>query len=406
MNNAILQMPKVKRPRIYTRKRERVVLQPGSRWDPNEGIDLTDYTTAPQINMHAPRRGSEVVIIDSASHRRHGQHREGRGLPTVEQELAQFKAYHDKFTPEYKAKNPWDADKVRQSIIRSRNTVHTTYGKGIIDKLKKAAKIGLPIAAGVAGIAGAAYGLTRNKGAAPVSTYGKWGDSDYGPYSNQTGYGFVDKLKSAGKKALKYGLPIAVGVAGAAALHHATNKAPPGPTDNSRYSDASLPFADSDESSFRDRTRYDSGVKLTPSIIKSLLAMTALHNSYEPSAHHPWTSGGGLHDKIHHLRECKVCRGKGIGRKLWNGIKSAGNAVSPYVVPVGLAAASAGAAYYGLKHKDAIYKTVTEAPGRIAYPVGNYLEYNANPIHRPVQFDYDGKLLQQPVGYFGLGSLG
>jgi hypothetical protein len=206
-------------------------------------------------------------------------------------------------------------------------------------------------------------------------------------------------VKSVGKKAAKYVAPLAVGLAGAAAAHY-LSKSKSGKsrdvadgTDTSRFTDHTLPFANSDiESSYRDRNA--DRVPITPASIKALLALQALHSAYEPSVNHPWTSGGGVNwipgkrqwdwltggslvgpttlaalaanrktqdpeEKIRHLAQCQHCQGKGIGKDLWNGIKKVGKdiyggaknvskAALPYVIPIGVAAGTAAAAYHGI----------------------------------------------------------
>lgn len=189
----------------------------------------------------------------------------------------------------------------------------------------------------------------------------------------QTGEGAVwDKVKSIGKNIVKYGAPVAVGLAGAAGAHYLTKKkaAPAtnpidafnsGQYDSSRYSDHALPYADTvTPSSYRHRPEQ---TPLTPNAIRALLAFKAIQAAYDPSAHHPWTaSGEGMwdqDDKLSHLVGCKTCRGKGIGRKLWNGlknvssevyggVKAVGKEALPYVVPAALAVGTAAAAYHGV----------------------------------------------------------
>lgn len=221
-----------------------------------------------------------------------------------------------------------------------------------------------------------------------------------------TGDGVWDKVKSAGKTALKYAAPVVAGLAGAAALHYATKPKQQqqqqkavnpidafnaGNYDSSRYSDDALPYADTVTPSSH-RNRNAEQVPLTPTSIQALLALKALHSAYEPSKVHPWTSGGGVNwipgkrqwdwltggsligpttlaalaeghantdPKIYHLMKCKHCQGSGIGQKLWNGIKGVGKEIYggvkavgkealPYVVPVALAAGTAAAAYHGI----------------------------------------------------------
>lgn len=174
-------------------------------------------------------------------------------------------------------------------------------------------------------------------------------------------------IKDVAKKILKYGAPIALGLAGAVGAHYLNKKRAP-ETGDSRYTDPTLPFADSHESSYRERLPSDR-VNLTPSSIKALLAFKALHSAYEPSAHHPWTAGGaiGVDEKMHHLMGCSVCKGKGIGRQLWNGVKRVGSEIYggvkeigkaslPYVIPIGLAAAAAGAGHYYINKNGIIPK--------------------------------------------------
>lgn len=270
-----------------------------------------------------------------------------------------------------------------------------------------------------------------------------------------TGDGVWDSVKSGAKKVAKFAAPVALGLAAAAGAHYLTKRKHV-PQDSSRYTDQTLPFANSDESSYRNRdANFSEKVPLTPAAIQALLAIKALHSAYQPSAHHPFTAGGsiggsfigaptlaalaessgkrkngvlGSNDaKIQHLMGCKHCQGSGIGKKLWEGIKSAGKTVyetaKPYVLPAGAALATGALGYYALKNGGAerlenvagnvaaaaksAGKYASELIPRAVHPYRNYAEYNSSlGTHRPVQFDYDGKLLNQPVGHFGLGSLG
>jgi GNAT superfamily N-acetyltransferase len=269
-------------------------------------------------------------------------------------------------------------------------------------------------------------------------------------------------VKSVGKKAAKYVAPLAVGLAGAAAAHYLTKGKKSTAVDDGRYTDATLPFADSNESSFRERAPREVAPRLSPEAIKTLYAMQALSSAFNPSTNHPWThSGSGVNwipgkrqwdwltggslvgpttlaalaanrgavdpeYKLRHLADCKHCQGKGIGKKLWNGIKSAGKTVydtaKPYALPVGAALATGALGYYALKNGGAEQiqkiaqnaaesaqnagKYVTELPGRFVHNTGNTIQYYNTPEYRPLQFDYDKKVKNQPVGWFGLGSLG
>jgi hypothetical protein len=230
------------------------------------------------------------------------------------------------------------------------------------------------------------------------------------PEMQQSGEGVWDTVKSVGKKAAKYVAPVALGLAGAAAAHY-LSKSKSGKsrdvsqgTDTSRFTDSSLPYANSETpSSYRDRSSEQ--VPLTPAGIQALLALKALHSAYEPSANHPWTSGGGvnwipgkrqwdwltggslvgpttlaalaqnrhpqvdLEAKIRHLSECKHCQGKGIGKKLWNGIKTVGSevygAVKPYAVPLALAAGAAAVGHYALNKSRLIPNAINGISNRI-----------------------------------------
>lgn len=301
--------------------------------------------------------------------------------------------------------------KLTQTAATDQNWAPSHKGKGILDKLKNVAKIGLPIAAGAAGLGAAAFFGSRNKGAKPASTYGKWDDSDYGAFSKQTGNGVVDTLKSVGKKALKYGVPIVAGLASAATIHHATKSkavtrdAPQG-THTGRFTDSTLPYADSEiESTYRDRG--DSGLKLTPAVIKSLLALQSLHTAFQPSKNHSWTSGGGVLDKVNHLAECKHCQGRGLGKDLWGGIKNIGKASLPYLVPIGLAAGTAYAGYHGIKHaNDRIGKVLTGEYAAKGSTEANHWARDADVINYIPGISNRSTNPLKPTGHLNLGSLG
>lgn len=274
--------------------------------------------------------------------------------------------------------------KVRRARSRPTRGAAPYVGDGFWDTIKKVGKVVAPIA-GVAGLAGAAYLGSKQHSASVENTR----------QHALLGGGVWDKVKSAGKTALKYGAPIALGLAGAVGAHYLnkgkTRNVDQG-TDTSRFTDSSLPYANSDvESSYRDRG--SDRVPLTPTSIQALLALKALHSAYEPSANHPWHVGGsligpttlaalaeghsGTDPKIHHLMTCKHCQGKGIGKDLWNGIKkvgkdvyagakNVGKASLPYVVPVGLATGALAAGYYVAPHAAKWVRNQLPAVGNLA----------------------------------------
>lgn len=221
-----------------------------------------------------------------------------------------------------------------------------------------------------------AKGGVRTFGITPEDT--AYTNAQHRLKNNQYGDGVWDSVKSFGKKAIKYVAPVAVGLAGAAAAHYLTKKKPVDKGD-SRYTDDSLPFADSNESSYRERPPREVAPRLTPDAIKLLYVIRGLHATFNPADNHPWVQGGSLigpttlaalaaghkssdDPKIRHLIECSHCRGKGIGKKLWNGIKGVGKevygAVKPWVVPVALAAGAAAAGHYALNRSKIIPNTI------------------------------------------------